>query len=181
MTIKRYAPGVLLAVSILLRPAFGQLPAGFSPASEEQAIAIYDPTTGEVWVSANSIVNWYIESSGASFTGDEPALPAANGLVTNSDIRIGETSLTPMLYERNLGHVAMTGLPITCSPGGPCFIDDIAIHWNVSLGSNIREARALAVPEPTSGSGWLLVLVGSLRRAFKRRPERQVVELGAAQ
>ena len=89
------------------------------------ASALYDPVTGQISVSVQNVNNWYIESASNSFTRDEPlGLPAASGLVTNNDTRIGEANIGIFSYDLNLGKVAKPGLRAY----------DLTLHWNPGFG-----------------------------------------------
>ena len=106
----------------------------------------YDPAIGEIRVSVNSVLNWYVEHVGfTSMTGDAPAgLPGiAGNLVTDTDTRIGEFSptSTPFSYDLNLGNVAATSIP-----------DDgtLMLFWNPQLGVPIESIAVGFVPEPST-------------------------------
>ena len=93
----------------------------------------YNPATGEITVSIVDSNGWIVESTaGAVMTGDAPInLPSAGGLVTDSDIRIGESNLGVFSYDITLGNVAQTGLP-----------DDgtLRIFWSDGLGLPTQDA-----------------------------------------
>jgi len=104
----------------------------------------YDPGTGNIKISVNSVENWWVEHVGfASMTGDSPAgLPAAGGLVSDNDSRIGEwTAFSAMTYDVDLGNVAITGIP-----------DDgtLKVFWNAFSGSSIQDFPVAFVPEPST-------------------------------
>ena len=99
------------------------------PAAPGSATAHYDPTTGEIEIDVNGVVNWYIEEvGGAVMTGDAPAgLLPANGLITDNDVRVGQSGFAPMSYlDHSLGNVAASGIPQS---------GNLRIFWNSSLGA----------------------------------------------
>ena len=102
------------------------------PAAIGKAIAEYDPATGSISVSFDHVNNWYIESASMSMTGNAPInLPQLGGLITDNDIRIGESAFAVgTAVDIDLGNVAATGLP---SFNGK--IPDLTIHWNAGLGA----------------------------------------------
>ena len=85
----------------------------FPVAGVGEARAEYNPNTGGISVSVNTVNSWIIESTaGEVMTGDEPiGLPAAGGLVTNNNSRIGEAHILQFSYDVNLGNVAATNIP----------------------------------------------------------------------
>ena len=113
-----------------------------SSASAAGVSAVYDPVTGNIEVTVDSVVNWYVEKVGdAVMTGAAPVgLPGGGGLVTDNDVRIGETAFAPFSYAQDLGPVAQTGLPGDGS---------LVVFWNASLGGALQSAP-VEVPEPTS-------------------------------
>jgi len=143
-------------------------PAGVSAAlAAGAATAEYDPITGEIVVSVNEVLNWYIEQVGGSaMTGPDsasPPLPLASGLVSDSDVRVGETAFAPFSYsDVNLGAVAATGLADDGS---------LKIFWNTGFGLPLQEALVsfAVVPEPTAIAlavlGWGSLLIRRRRRA----------------
>jgi hypothetical protein len=114
----------------------------------------YDPDTGNIQISVNSVTNWFVEHVGfASMTGDAPAgLPAGGGLVAENDLRIGETNFSSsMTYDVDLGNVAITGIP-----------DDgtLRVFWNASVGAPIQDFPVAFVPEPSTFAMAALGLFG---------------------
>lgn len=132
-------------------------------AAVDTAAGIYDPGTGDIKVSANSVANWYIESTSSALTGAEPVgLPGGGGLLTNSDRRIGETGLAEFTYaNKSLGPVARTGL--ACDGGN---VTDLRIYYNAGLGQPVQNGPVACVPEPT---GAILLGIGLLGLAIRRR------------
>ena len=128
------------------------------------AHAQYDPATGQIIVSTYGVMGWYVESTSDSLTGDEPnGLPAKDGLITNSDTRIGESLAKSNGYTVDLGNVAEPGLPL----------EDLRIVYVVDVGSGILSDPvsmpvfyAAIVPEP---SGLVLVMVGLIGVSSWRR------------
>jgi|GEM_PF-1162314 len=124
------------------------------------AIAQYDPATGQIVVSVSDVNNWYVESASASLTGAVPTgLPGAGGLVSDNDVRVGESMLALFSYtDKNLGNLAVAGLPV----------GDLKIFWNAGLGQPVEmqsvvyldSAVAVVVPEPTSLGLFLLAVLG---------------------
>jgi len=130
----------------------------------QEVRAEYNPLTGSIQVSVNFVPNWWVEHLGyASMTGDSPlGLPAAGGLLSNSDIRIGESAppVDSMTYDLDLGNVAITGIP-----------DDgtLRVFWNPAWGSAATNFPvAFVIPEPTSLALCALGLV-SLTANRRRR------------
>lgn len=125
-----------------------------------QASGQYDPETGSIRVSVKDVTNWYIESASSSLVGNIPSeLPASGGLVSDNNVRIGESSIALFSYEVDLGNVAATGLPK----------DDLRIFWNEGLGTPLWSqpvAYGVANPEPSS---LVLVCVGLLGLGGYRR------------
>ena len=123
---------------------FGGWTGDAPPAGAGEATATYNPYTGQIEVSVNGVVNWYVENVGSSImTGAAPSgLPGGGGLVTDNDTRIGETAFAPFAYDVDLGNVAATGY------GGA--VDTLKIFWNASLGGALQSAAVVIVPEPTS-------------------------------
>ena len=126
---------------------FGNWTSDPSPAVSGTASAEYNPVTGEISVSVNGVVNWYVEHVGqSSMTGPDDAasvLPQAGGLITDNDIRIGETTFSEFSYDVDLGAVAATGIANDGS---------LKIFWNSGLGSMAEMALVsfAIVPEPTT-------------------------------
>ena len=110
------------------------------------ALVFYDPTTGEITVSVEGVINWYIESESLGFTGDDPVgIPASGGLVSDTDGIIGETKFSHMSYTVNLGNVAETSLPH----------GDLSVFWNTGLGepllsTSVVYTSSTEIPEPTA-------------------------------
>jgi len=161
---KRFAIALtFVSVFFLSSNAVASLP----PASPGTAAFSYNPGTGEICVSVNSVVNWYVEHVGySSMTGDAPSgLPLAPGLVTDNDTRIGESAFAPFSYDVNLGNVAAAGL----------FDDgDLLIFWNASLGGELHSETSFYLseencPEPSTialaGMGLFGLMAGRRRRA----------------
>ena len=94
------------------------------------ATAQYEVSTGNIYVEVNGVINWYVESTSAGLTGDEPmGLPTSSGLITNNDSRIGESALSPFSFSNlNLGRVAAPNLPVA----------DLTINWNTGLGEPLQ-------------------------------------------
>ena len=115
------------------------------------ARAEYNPATGNIQISANSILGWYVEHVGhESMTGDAPmGLPNGFGLVTDNDTRIGESWFSPSSADVNLGNVAALGIPDDGS---------LKIFWNESLDFPIWNVEVDFVPEPTAAALALLGL-----------------------
>ena len=115
--------------------------------------AQYDPATGQVVVSVDNVISWYVQSSSSALTGDAPSdLPLAGGWVYDNDNEIGETNFSTLFsYSADLGNVAQPGL----------LPNDLTIYWYESLGSHLH-AKSVAyrpMPEPT---GKMLLCVGLL-------------------
>jgi hypothetical protein len=139
---------------------FGNWTGDVPEAGAGSATACYDPATGNIEVDINGVVNWYVEDVGsASMTGAAPVgLNPANGLITDNDVRIGQSGFAPMAYDQlDLGNVAATGLS-----GG-----NMQIFWNASLGGALQSAYVCVVPEPTTLALASLALCGVL--ATRRR------------
>ncbi len=121
------------------------------------ASAVYDPATGEITVTADDIVNWYIEGplSGTPLSLAE----LGDGEKTDNPFRVGETSFdgTPLNYVADLGAIAELGL----SQG------DLTISWNAALGSPLQSAAvnvlgSQVIPEPATLTLLSLGLFGCL-------------------
>ena len=116
------------------------------PPTSGSVSATYDAISGQITVNVNDVVNWYIESASGGMTGDAPTgIPAAGGLLTDNDLRIGETAFAPFSYAMSLGNVAQTGLRD----------EDFLIYWNGRLGEPLQSAPIIfngspPIPEPTS-------------------------------
>jgi hypothetical protein len=114
----------------------------------------YDPDTGNIQISVNSVTNWFVEHVGfASMTGDAPAgLPAGGGSVGDNDLRIGETNfLSSMTYDVDLGNVAITGIPDNGT---------LRVFWNASAGVPTQDFPVAFVPEPSTFAMAALGLFG---------------------
>lgn len=123
----------------------------------------YDPNTGNIEISINSVVNWYVEHVGfASMTGDAPAgLPAGGGLVSDNDLRIGETNLSfSMTYGVDLGNVAILGIPDNGT---------LRVFWNTSSGVPVQDFAVAFIPEPSTFTMIALGLFGFGVMATGRR------------
>lgn len=106
-------------------------------APADSATAEYNPNTGEISVSADSVVNWYVQSGSSALTGDAPAgIPNAGGLLTDNDTRIGESDFNEFGYDVDLGAVAETSL----DP------NDLSIKWNSFLGDPTQSASVTYAP-----------------------------------
>jgi len=112
------------------------------PAGPGQAIADYDPNTGEIIVSIEGVNNWFIQSASGGLTGDEPNLTTIPGsLPTNDDSIIGETAFgVATATSVVLGNVAAPGLAL----------GDLTISWNAGLGIPLQTAVVQFVPEPAT-------------------------------
>jgi len=123
---KHLTTAVALVVLLVLANS-AQAGPGLAPSGT--VLAEYDWLTGELVVSVTDVNNWYIQSASDGLTGSEPVgLPAAGGLVSNSDNIIGETSFSTYSYtDLNLGNVAAANLPF----------GDLTISSNAGLGQPI--------------------------------------------
>jgi len=102
------------------------------------ADAEYNSNTGEITVSANDVVNWYVGSDSSSLTGDAAAnIPAGGGLLTDNDNFVGESAISAFSYaDVNIGAVAP-----------PCLDEgDLSVNWNSSLGSSLESADVTYTP-----------------------------------
>lgn len=132
------------------------------PASAGSVVAEYDTTTGEIIVSVDGVLNWFIEAAdgAAIMTGDPVAnLPgSAGGLVTDNDFRVGESNFGGVFgyTDLDLGAVAMPGL----AQG------DLVARWQTGFGSPEQSVEVIVVPEPT---GIVLLGLGAWIVAGRRR------------
>ena len=127
----------------------------FPVAGVGEARAEYNPNTGGISISVNTVTSWLIESTvGDVMTGDEPiGLPAAAGLVTNSNTRIGEAHINHFSYDINLGNVAATNLPNdgtlrifwSANLGTPAL--DLPVVFNPTLPENAPPTAGIAGPD----------------------------------
>jgi len=121
------------------------------PAPSITSFAQYDIATGEITVSVDGVNNWYLASASSGLSGDAPSsLLGSNGLVSDNDSIIGETSLDIFsVADLNLGNVAQPGLAL----------GDLSLFWNEGLGSPLQmrpvdyfgDLPFATVEEPTSG------------------------------
>jgi hypothetical protein len=132
---------VLLAVPILLSNTSNAVAAPIAPVNTVRAE--YNPAIGNIKISANKVLNWYVEHFGHdSMTGDDPVgLPSAFGLVSDNDKRIGESWFSQFSADLDLGNVAATGIPDDGS---------LQICWNYALSPPEECFPIKFVPEPTS-------------------------------
>ena len=156
---------LLLCVLVLNSSSVNNAIADPGPAPAGTAIAEYDFSTGEIIVSVDSVINWYVESSSASLSGPDgatPPLPLAGGAVGDSDSKIGESSLPQFTYtDINLGQVALPGLPLS----------DLLVYWNPSLGEGPFSQPVVytGIPEPSS---LVLGVFSTMAFLFSRRTYR---------
>jgi hypothetical protein len=133
----------------------------------------YDPINGNIQISTNSVVNWYVEHVGfSSMTGDNPlGLPAGGGAVTDSILRIGETNFSAsMTYDVNLGNVAIAGI-----------LNDgtLSVFWNTAPGLPTQRLAVDFVsapsPVPIPAAIWLFgtALIGLI--GFGKRKSKVAV------
>jgi len=141
---------------------------GPGPADDGTAIAEYNYTTGEISVSVTNIVNWSLQSSSASLSGPDnalPPLPQGGGVAGDSDLQIGESSFVQFSYtDVFLGEVALPNLPL----------GDLNIYWVPDLGGGEFSQPVvyvgLPVPEPSSLALGTLIAMGMV---FRRRTYRR--------
>lgn len=130
------------------------------PADPGTVRATLDVTTGELVVSANGVVNWFIEHPSPVFPA--PLVPKGGAPGDHFDPppyrRVGETNLHPFSYENhNFGAVT--------APGVSC---QFTLAWNSALGSPLQNGTVRCVPEPGVTSLWIGGLVAL---SFRRRSQ----------
>lgn len=163
-----FAAAALLAAITLVNSA-QVATAQVGPVDPETACAQYDPTTGSVVVSTDTIWNWFFTSNG-NLTGD-PAQGLTQQLTTDNDNTIGEGSfIAAFSYTNlNLGNVAVTGLTANdfvfkYTIGG--FSGGEEIEVPMKIGDN--SGGDPVIPEPTTlalaGLGLCGVLTTRRRR-----------------
>lgn len=132
------------------------------PVVEGGADAVYHVLTGELYVSANNIVNFYVESASNGIVplASAPVGGPAGALLTNNPSRVGYTNLQQFSFtDLNMGSIGA---------GLPCADDDLTITFNSRLGgARLTYPVYCWIPEPTSAGLAGLGVVGLL--AARRR------------
>ncbi|MCA9230505.1 MAG: PQQ-dependent sugar dehydrogenase [Planctomycetales bacterium] len=144
------APGDNLVDAADAGVMLASLAAPSAPEIPGTATAEYNPATGEIIVTVDSVSNWYIESGSSSLTAKGlTALLTPGSLATDNDTRIGETALERFSFSNHsLGIIAEAGLPL----------GDLTLVWNAGWGQPLQRSplqylgavESLAVPEPTT-------------------------------
>lgn len=132
------------------------------PAPNQNTIGGYNPATGQIIVSVNNVLSWYIESSSGAMTGAAATLPPIGGaLNTDNDARIGQSSFGATLTyaDANLGLVAALGKDLS----------DFVIKSSAAFGAPevTGQMVLLGVPEPASAA--MAALAGIAMVGYGRR------------
>lgn len=131
--------------------------------------ALYNPATGDIHVSVNSVLSWYVESKSVALTGAPAILPAIAGtLKTDNDARIGQSSFGAKLsyQDHNLGPVAATGLRLR----------EFYLRWSTDFGAPEQEIQ-FPVPEPAGVT--LAGFAAAALVALRRRRDARGLTIGS--
>lgn len=152
------AAAVMLAL-VAASAAQAQMIPGPTPPGTVKAF--YNPATGGIYVSVNSVLSWYIESATDAMTGQPAILPdVTGGLNTDNDARVGQSSFGAQFsYENHfLGRVAAPGLPFS----------SLVLRSSAGFGQSEMTGGPILIPEPSSVALAAAAMLSLLRRRRTR-------------
>lgn len=120
--------------------------AAIGPAAPGSVTAVYDQATGGIYVSAESVMNWFIEAADRSqvMVGPDDAEGVLSGIgggiVSDNHHRIGDSDFDACFSYTDvyLGTVALAGL----QPG------DLVLRWNTGYGAATQQADVSVIVAP---------------------------------